>query len=65
MNLLSIKLAYKRINHTVSSEAKQIVRQVWEWLKKVGGESCTKQLFGYVIRDLLREFIFFLMGIDK
>lgn len=65
MNRLSITLAYKRINRAVSSEAKQIARQVWVWLKKVGGESCVKLFFGYVIRGLLREFVYFLLDINK
>lgn len=63
MNLLNVRLAYKRINRIVSSEAKQIAWQAWLWLKKMGSESYVKLFFGYVIRDLLREVFYFL--IDK
>lgn len=65
MNRLSITLAYKRINRAVSSEAKQIAWQVWVWLKKVGGESYVKLFFGYVIRGLIRELIYFLLNINQ
>jgi len=65
MNLLSITLAYKRINRAVSSEAKQIAWQVWVWLKKIGGESHVKLFFGYVVRELIREIIYFLIDISK
>lgn len=61
MSLLSLKLAYKRINRTVSSEAKQIAWQAWLWLKKIAGESYVKLFLSYVIRDVLREVIYYLL----
>jgi hypothetical protein len=61
MNLLNVRLAYKRINRIVSSEAKQIAWQAWLWLKKIGSESYVQLFFGYVIRGLLREVLYYLM----
>lgn len=61
MNLLNFKLAYKRINRIVWPEAKQIAWRTWLWLKKVGGESCVKLFFSYVVRDILRDFILSLL----
>lgn len=65
MNRLFFKLAYKRINRIVSSEAKQIAWQAWLWLKKVGSESYVKLFFGYVIKFALRELIFHLLDLMK